>query len=259
MNIKFGYISDCHLEFAKRLFYIPEKLDFLIFAGDTHRSPKNAQKVIKELRAETELPIIYICGNHEFYGRTFPNAYNEYKKILKKIPDVHFLEKDTIVINGVRILGTTLWSDISNPMNELYAKAAMNDYRYIYNSKNSKKCISPSDTTKAFLKNKKWIISILKENFDGPTIVVTHHLPTFQVVNPQYKNNPVTSAYASALDDILVAFAPDVWIYGHSHSGLSMRIGKTEVLTNPIGYPGENQFNDLMKFKEFNLVQKNKK
>ena len=258
MNVRLGYISDCHLEFAKRSFHVPDGLDILILAGDTHRSPGDSRKAMLELREQTELPIVYVCGNHEFYGKTFPNGYKRYKKLLSQVPDLYVLEKDIVIIKGVRILGTTLWSDLSNPIDELCAQLSMNDYNFIQNPEHNTKKITPKDTTTAFKENKDWLISVLEKGFKGPTIVVTHHIPTFQVVDFKFRNDPVTPAYASNLDDILVTFAPDVWIYGHSHSGLSMRIAQTEVITNPIGYPHEGGGNP-MKFKEFDLVKEDKK
>lgn len=258
MEIKLGIISDCHLEFAKRSFYVPDGLDILLLAGDTHRSPGDAQKAIKELRKQTDLPIVYVCGNHEFYGRNFPNAYKKYKKLLGEIADVYFLEKEVAYIKGVRILGTTLWSDLSNPIDELHAKLGMNDYRYIKSPMRNYKPILPVETTYAFKENKEWIIQVLNEEFDGPTVILTHHLPSFQAIDPRFKSDPLTPSYVSGLDDIIHAFNPDVWIYGHSHSGLNIQIGKTSVISNPIGYPNEGHGNP-MRFKEFTLVKEDQK
>ena len=71
-------------------------------------------------------------------------------------------------------------------------------------------------------------------------IVVTHHAPSLQSVSDQYKDDPVTAAYASSMKDFILKHQPDFWIHGHINSPSRYLIGKTEVVCNPHGYIDES-------------------
>ena len=55
-------------------------------------------------------PVLFVPGNHEFYN-------GERTRTLKALREaavgtnVHLLDRDEVVLNGVRFLGTTLWTD----------------------------------------------------------------------------------------------------------------------------------------------------
>lgn len=72
-------------------------------------------------------------------------------------------------------------------------------------------------------------------------IVVTHHLPTFQVVAPCHKDSVLNSAFASDNGDLIGSNRIDTWIYGHSHTNIDTRIGGTKVLSNQMGYVFQNE------------------
>lgn len=61
-------------------------------------------------------------------------------------------------------------------------------------------------------------------------VVVTHHLPTRQVVAPQHKGSPINSAFATELGDFIADSRIDCWIYGHSHTNIDAQIGGTNIL-----------------------------
>lgn len=67
-------------------------------------------------------------------------------------------------------------------------------------------------------------------------IVVTHHLPTMQVVAPQHKGCSLNSAFATELEDIIASSRIDYWIYGHSHTNINEQIGQTKIVCNQMGY-----------------------
>jgi Icc-related predicted phosphoesterase len=77
-------------------------------------------------------------------------------------------------------------------------------------------------------------------------IVVTHYLPTQDLLHPKYKRghfNFGKSAYVSNLDDMIYNynFLIRFWLCGHSHMSRFTRIGNT-LLTNcgVIGNPWED-------------------
>jgi Icc-related predicted phosphoesterase len=84
-----------------------------------------------------------------------------------------------------------------------------------------------------------WLKESLNNSKGLKNIVITHHAPSIQSVPEYFKNDPVTSAYASNLEDFIAEYQPLYWIHGHIHTPCRYKIGKTEVICNPHGYIDE--------------------
>ena len=68
MNLQI--LSDIHLEFE------PEKLpeinllaDVIVVAGDLSISESDSENFFKYIRSKSSAPILYVLGNHEYYGK----------------------------------------------------------------------------------------------------------------------------------------------------------------------------------------------
>ncbi|CAH6420379.1 Hypothetical protein HVR_LOCUS1177 [uncultured virus] len=70
------------------------------------------------------------------------------------------------------------------------------------------------------------------------TVVITHHLPSYKLIDGKYADNPLNSFFANHLDE-LVAKA-DIWCCGHSHSSAQAIVGTCRCYLNPVGYSGES-------------------
>ena len=75
---------------------------------------------------------------------------------------------------------------------------------------------SPSDICALHALHKARLGSAIATAANESLVVVTHHLPTRRLLDPQYHNHRWRSCYASN-DDELLAPAIRVWICGHSH------------------------------------------
>ncbi|HRF42548.1 MAG TPA: hypothetical protein PK198_27345, partial [Saprospiraceae bacterium] len=53
------------------------------------------------------------------------------------------------------------------------------------------------------------------------------------------KDDPVSSAYASHLEDFILEYQPEYWIHGHIHTPAKYEIGKTRIICNPHGHIDE--------------------
>ena len=99
-------LSDLHLEFED---YFPSvEADIVILAGDIHVGTGGFSWA-REKFPDSE--IIYVAGNHEFYHYTYQTLLEQFRIEAKKY-QIHFLEKDKIVLNGMRFLGCTMGSTI---------------------------------------------------------------------------------------------------------------------------------------------------
>jgi Icc-related predicted phosphoesterase len=87
--------------------------------------------------------------------------------------------------------------------------------------------------------SKLWLQQSLEEAKGMKNIVVTHHAPSIHSVPEQYKNDPVTSSYASNLENLIQEYQPLYWIHGHIHTPSDYEIGTTKIICNPHGYIDE--------------------
>src|SRR5580692_6330672 len=99
-------LSDLHMEFGL-VDIPPTEADVVVLAGDIHLGPEGCQWARKQF---PDKPVIYILGNHEYYRHSLP----ELAELLKAETDgsnICVLENDAVEINGLTILGCTLWTD----------------------------------------------------------------------------------------------------------------------------------------------------
>ncbi len=109
--MKIQLASDLHLELIEA-FLPDEKLvepapdaDLLVLAGDIHKP----ESVIN-MFGDWPVPVLYVAGNHEFYGRDWI-ATRRFLKAASQGTSVTFLDNDVHHMGAVRFLGCTLWTD----------------------------------------------------------------------------------------------------------------------------------------------------
>lgn len=239
--MRIAYISDLHCEMCDDIVAIPESADVLVFAGDIHVRPKLLKDYLLRLRAQTQIPFIYVMGNHEYYGHTFPDIQENYREQVAKVSNAFLLEKNTIVIDGVRFLGTTLWSDLSNPIHAIDVKRGLSDFRKIRVRTPDVTLLNHLNYHKEFEACRDWLRQELRIPFDGPTIVVTHHSPSSITCSPYYRYSRIRFAFHSDLNDLVIDHGPKLWIYGHDHVTGKHELGQTKLVSNQPGYPMEHR------------------
>jgi Icc-related predicted phosphoesterase len=230
--MKIQLLSDLHIECAPYKFRVEPSVDVLVLAGDISHFGK-MEKILTALAgAHPSLQIVYILGNHEFYGETLSEVTVAAKAL--RIPNVHILVNSTVEIGGVVFIGSTLWSDIDMKV-EAEVTAYMNDYRVIYASED--RLVTPTDTVAEFKRNCAFLAEQLEANAGKRVVVVTHHLPTFKSIHPRYAGCSVNCCFASNLDEMILQFKPSLWLHGHTHVTMDYKLGDTRIVCNPRGYP----------------------
>ena len=81
----------------------------------------------------------------------------------------------------------------------------------------------------------------IKESTAAHIVVVTHYLPTLQVVAPHHRGSVLNSAFASEYGELIANSRIDAWIYGHSHTNIDTVIGGTSITCNQMGYVFEDE------------------
>lgn len=229
-------ISDLHQEFGE--IDVPNvECDCVILAGDISTKLNGLRWIQKRF---PELPVIYICGNHEFYGDKLPKLTDRLREETKGT-NVHFLENDRVTINGIHIFGCTLWTDMALLGNwqsgAEEARLTMNDYKRVRNSDRNYKRLSPTDTRSIHLNSLTAMSQFFAEHAASRSVIVTHHAPSLSSLPEQRRSERISCAYASNLDDFILEHQPKLWVHGHIHHSNDYHIGQTRVIANPRAYP----------------------
>ncbi len=254
-------MSDLHQEFPE-LAWRPETTpdhDALVLAGDIDVT---CEKAIDYARSITDKPIIMVAGNHEFYGQNLQQQLVDARQKAGKIEDIFYLENEAVVIGGTRFIGATLWMDFEL-LGETFswqcqqeAIRYMNDFQMIEVEPDEidlaspthhcgKVYFSPRHTGKLHDMSAAYFQSVLAEDFDGPTVIVTHHAPHQYSIPTRRKNDLLSACYASDLSNLMLSGHPDLWIHGHVHDPVDYEIGHCRIISNPRGYPTEtSNFDD---------------
>lgn len=235
--MKIQVISDLHREFGSTELCF-DQADVVVLAGDVNLGIKGIEWIKETI---SNKPVIYVLGNHEYYKGSYPKTLNKIKDAALDT-NVHVLENTFIDIDGIRFHGATLWTDFSifgNPVQYgMLCQPKMNDYKMIKRDPSYSK-MRTLDTFKIHQLSKQWLKESLEDSKGLKNIVVTHHAPGIQSVPEHYKEDPLTAAYASDLEDVIKEYQPLYWIHGHIHTPCRYKIDETEVICNPHGYIDE--------------------
>jgi metallophosphoesterase superfamily enzyme len=238
--------SDVHLEFGELVWtkHEDDKNTVLVIAGDLFvwKQKEEGQRLLREL-CDNFKAVVYVCGNHEFYHSEISEVINGQYQFALEIPNLFFLQDDYCVIDGVRFVGSTLWTDLNNADDIVMqqARMCMNDYRKIrYYDVNDdrERELRPSDVIAMNDKTRDVLAKNLFNLYDNKTVIVTHHLPDVKYVNG-YADGLLQYAYGNTLMDTYFGASNLVmWIHGHAHIRQEYEINGVKVVANPRGYIG---------------------
>lgn len=241
--MKIQFISDLHFEFSQNVDFInssPLKAvgEVLVLAGDT--GYLNDEKLPKmkfwEWTSSNFKHVLLVPGNHEFYN--YADILSEGDSWCRMIkPNVGYYQNQVIRINDIDFILSTLWTDIPLSIHK-NLRRRMNDFRYIlYGGRtfNTDDCIVEHKKCFSFIKQS------VAESTAKHIVVVTHHLPTMEIVPQNLIWDNLDCGYATELSDFIKKSHIDIWIHGHSHSCSDTIIGNTHIVSNQVGYTFYNQ------------------
>ncbi|WP_198084395.1 metallophosphoesterase [Variovorax sp. E3] len=258
--MKLLVLSDLHLEFEQ--FELDGKVEFdvVILAGDIHSPGRHA--IAWAAECFPGKPVVLVAGNHEYFGSVMHEELAEIRR-QAKVVGVGFLDCDEIVIDGVRFLGCTLWTDFAlriddpgfpgRPMRMLsdrhramaesarflpdYAEICVTDPKACtwMSSLHGARRLTPMDTLLLHRRQRAWLRRKLGEPFSGPTVVVTHHAPHRLSLAPKHAQEWSSGGYVNEMLPTLFE-VPALWIHGHTHQSFDYYVDRCRVVSNPRGY-----------------------
>ncbi len=265
MNIQL--LSDLHLESNPHFRARPHpQADLLVLAGDIgsyqpgsllesmgirdYGLARFSPLPVSEGGAGWPTPVFFLPGNHEYDGLEFAQARASLRDTCERLGMV-WLEQETLVLNGIRFVGSTLWTDFDALST---AAGGNNDVDFAGQLKAREKAFRAANfylkTNHAFregqpmlaqevreegLKSQAWLRTALAEPFEGPTVVITHFAPSLLSADPRYGLVPGTAGFCNSLDDSLMPLAT-LWLHGHLHCRCDYVKNGCRVVANPLGY-----------------------
>ncbi len=230
-------LSDLHLE-LRPFAPPPAAADVVILAGDI----ANGTAAIDWARQSFTEPVLFVPGNHEYYGGHYQTVRAEFEVAAGPASsnNVRLLDCSEWRFGGVRFLGCTLWADYSLlPEHERAAsmdrmRRYIPDYRLI---SFEERVLQPEDSAALCMRHRAWLSAKLAETFAGSTVVITHFVPHRGSIAPRFEGNFANPAFVVPLDELMERAT--LWVHGHTHSAFDYSLGGTRILCNPRGYPDE--------------------
>jgi predicted phosphodiesterase len=244
---KIQFCSDLHLEFDHTIIIPNAGADVLVLAGDICMAKYIEDDIdFFEQVSKDFKDIIYVMGNHEHYRYLYNDVVSDVKKALEAYPNIHVLNNESIVINGVKFIGSTLWTDMNkgDPMTLYNIRHMMSDYQIIKYRDNlgNYYTLRPENTYAAHQEAVHFIEEELNID-DMPVVVVTHHSPSLLSIHSKYKDEKIMNGgYSSDLSHMFNSNLK-LWIHGHTHHPFDYMVMDTRVVCNPHGYPNEHDVN----------------
>ncbi len=234
--MKIQVLSDLHV--GRGTFEpAPTDADLFVVAGDVSRPARAVAWA-----AALGKPVLYVLGNHEFYGGSLDGTVREFRQLAAGTR-VRLLDCEQALIEGVRFIGCTLWSDFrllgDGPARDAaiaMAMAQVYDFSRIRVEDAGNRLFSPGDSQVLFDRHAAWLETQLAMPHDGPTVVITHHGPTPLSISPRYPDSPLNPCFVSDASRLMNGDRVGLWIHGHLHDSFDYELNGTRVLCNPRGY-----------------------
>lgn len=236
--------SDLHLEHDPAFDgFTPPDAELCICAGDLADGGIVPSILWLVKHVLPSMPVIFVCGNHEYYGSSICDAHFAAREARRKHHKLHLLNGESVELDGFRFFGVTLWTDFEILGDQRIARfeagKQLNDFKRIKLSKRPFRRFSPMESQYLHRRAVSDIDSFYQSSSEKPTVVVSHHAPSLRSIPAELARDPLTPAFASNLEARISKYAPVLWVHGHVHWPSDYIIGRTRVVCNPRGYPSE--------------------
>ena len=151
---------------------------------------------------------------------------------------IRVLDAEATVIDGVRFLGATLWSDF-RIVGEQREAAMAEARRFMYDFSRirlGEATFTPEDSADVFALHAGWLERALAEPHAGPTVVITHHAPSAKSIHPRFAGSLLNGCFVSDAERLAGGERARLWIHGHTHDSFDYTLNGTRVVCNPRGY-----------------------
>lgn len=235
--MKIRLLSDLHHEFMNAT---NEKLqpyfeyrgeDVLVLAGDIASGSTNVMDSIKRFLKAGFPEVVYVPGNHEYYGTTIRDFNAKMAAKVLQRDNVHFLNPGHAIIGDTVFIGAALWTNFrGDPLAKLSARSMITDFRLIHG-------FEPDHAVHMFNEHLQYIKHMYEMFPDKKKVIITHFLPAVECISERFRGPDLLNNYfANDLGDWIAEMKDTTWLFGHTHDTIDITIGDTRVVANPFGY-----------------------
>jgi predicted phosphodiesterase len=254
--VKIQLMSDLHLEGNPH--FVPRPApgaDLLVLAGDVGSYQRGSQLTDTDFglgrfspRDRWPTPVLYVPGNHEYDNVDFDETHARLRDTCDRL-GITWLEREVLVLRGIRFVGTTLWTDFDalarqpglpepTPTEALKLREkgfrAANFYLQKTSATRNGQPLLADGWRELGLECEQWLRKALAQPFDGSTVVVTHFAPSLRSADPRYGVTPAAAGFCNSLQDLLAQ--AQVWMHGHLHCPHDYVENGCRVVANTLGY-----------------------
>jgi Icc-related predicted phosphoesterase len=233
--VKLLVASDLHFEFHRDGgITLAEELgrtdaDVLVCPGDLSNAAGIWDALL--LLLERFQHVIFVFGNHEFYGSNIGAVREKVKKLQRRLPSMgnvygqlHVLDHSTCEIEGRRFVGTTMWTPYFQGIELRHH--ILNDFEQI------------GGAAERVYQENAIALKFLAETVTSEDIVLTHHLPSSKSTPERFEGSEINCFFVCDMEELIQERQPKLWVHGHTHDSMDYTIGLTQVVCNPFGYAG---------------------
>ena len=270
-GVNIQLLSDLHLESNPHFKPLPlPGADLLVLAGDIGSYQQGSMLAslgiadfglarfsplpLAQGGAAWPTPVLFLPGNHEYDGLDFEETRLRLQKTCERLGLV-WLERESVVMQGVRFVGSTLWADF-DALNTDAARSgdvtlgqqlkarekafrAANFYLKKNHALRQGQPLLADAVREESLSSQAWLRQALAAPFGGPTVVVTHFAPSLLSADPRYGLAPGTAGFCNSLDELLPLAR--LWLHGHLHCPNDYVSRGCRVVANPLGYARKDE------------------
>lgn len=226
-------MSDLHLD-ASRMQINVQNSDIVLILGDTTFEDENWYWLFDRLEGK---PTIIIPGNHEYDGHDIATRDKEIKAIAEQYKNIYYLNNESVIVEGIKFIGTCLWTDFKADEPYLSQSSSMQlarDIGHLKTIKNNGRALTIEDIVQLNEKSIQFLeFELLKNRVPEPTVVLTHFAPSSLSISKEYAHT--NNSYHIVKLDRLMGFS-DYWLHGHVHCSQNYTIESTNVIANARGY-----------------------
>lgn len=250
--MKLQLLSDLHLESHPRFHADPVPgADLLVLGGDIGSYQEGSRLTDTDFglgryspRKGWPTPVVYVPGNHEYDNLDFDATHARLRALCDEL-GILWLEREILVIEGIRFIGTTLWADFDalvEPRDGLAealkkrGKAMRAADFYLEKMAGTRNGLPfmAAEMREQALTCQAWLRDALAQPFDGTTVAITHFAPSLASADPRYGLTPGTAGFCNSLDELLPH--AQLWLHGHLHCPFDYVKDGCRVVANPLGY-----------------------
>lgn len=250
--MRIQYASDLHIDewpiTTNFCTFLTPNAPFLVLAGDICSAWAPQYTTFLAWCSRLWHSVFIVTGNHEYHnseGKTLADTDNHIHNTCLKFKNIIFLQAGAsykVPGTDIRIVGATFWSNIDAKMWNRAAEKK-SDYKKIYiNTGGVTRPITPGEITAIHRWHSDALRAALVPTYpEEKLVVITHHMPSKTLLEPEYRGEEWHSFYASDADYLFNPFIK-LWICGHSHRATTLKAPRGPLLVmNARGYNRDHE------------------